>query len=124
MDDLFVCCFSIIDSVSRYGPPLVHRTTFTLVEWASRPENKKAWQELQEKSAGQLTDNPFDDVEANFAFGDQAFRKVPSLSLNKARVLGWTGYVDTIQSLFSIYSELGELGMLPRLKVDKQEPVV
>ncbi|KAH8697759.1 hypothetical protein BGW36DRAFT_427711 [Talaromyces proteolyticus] len=113
-----------VDTPIGYGPPLVHRTTFKLVDWASKPENKAAWLELQKKSDGQLTDNPFDDVEANFAFGDQAFRKVPSMCMNKARQLGWTGFVNTIESLFEIYSELGDLGMLPRLKVDKAKPLI
>ncbi|KAJ5165754.1 hypothetical protein N7492_006050 [Penicillium capsulatum] len=112
------------DTPIGYGPPSVHRTTFTLVDWASKSENQQAWREIQEKSAGQLTVNPFEDIEANFAFGDQAFRKVPSLSMNKARVLGWTGYVDSIQSLFEIYTDLGKLGMLPKLKLDQQPPTV
>ncbi|OKL57151.1 hypothetical protein UA08_07631 [Talaromyces atroroseus] len=107
------------DTPMGYGPPIVHRTTFKLVDWASKPENRAAWLDLQRKSNGQLTDNPFDDVQENFAFGDQAFRKVPSLSMNKARRLGWTGFVDTFESLFETYSEMGVLGMLPRLKVDR-----
>lgn len=94
------------------------------MDWASKPENKAAWVELQKESGGQLTSNPFDDPETNFSFGDQAFRKVPSMNMNKARRLGWTGFVDTIESLFEIYSEMGDLGMLPRLKADKPNPLV
>lgn len=48
-------------------------------------------------SGGQLTDNPFKDVEANFAFGDAAFIKFGSLNMNKAKRLGWTGFVDTME---------------------------
>lgn len=94
------------------------------MDWASRPENKQAWLALQKESGGALTFNPFDDIDENFAFGDQAFRKVPSLSMNKARLLGWTGFVDTIESLYHIYSEMGDLGMLPRLKVEKPKPLI
>jgi hypothetical protein len=103
---------------------LIHRTTFKLVDWANKPENRAAWLELIEQSGGQLTQDPFADVEANFAFGDQAFRKVPSMCMNKARRLGWTGFVDTIESLFEIYTEFGDLGMLPRLKVSEPRPFV
>ena len=48
-------------------------------------------------SGGQLTDNPFKDVVANFAFGDAAFIKFGSLNMNKAKRLGWTGFVDTME---------------------------
>lgn len=108
----------------RYGPPLVHRTTFKFVDWASRPENKAAWADMQRQSGGQLTSNPFDDVEANFTFGDQAFCKVPTLNMNKARRLGWNGFVDTMESMFDIYTEMGDLGMLPRLKAKEPKPLV
>ncbi|KAJ5239464.1 hypothetical protein N7468_004083 [Penicillium chermesinum] len=112
------------DTPMGYGPPLVHRASFSLVDWASKPENKTAWSQLQKESGGQLRSEPFDDVEENFVFGDQAFAKVPGLSMNKARRLGWTGFVDTFESLFQVYAEMGDLGMLPRLKVDRPEPLV
>ncbi|KAI1624982.1 hypothetical protein EDD37DRAFT_372491 [Exophiala viscosa] len=106
-----------------YGPPIVLHSLFSLVEWAAKPENKEAWEALMKESGGQLTDNPFGDVEANFVFGDAAFVQICMLSMNKARRLGWTGFVDTIESLFEMYSEMGKLGMLPKLKVDKPKPM-
>ena len=48
-------------------------------------------------SGGQLTDNPFEDTVANFSFGDAALMQLLSLNMNKARRLGWTGFVDTIE---------------------------
>lgn len=107
-----------------YGPPVVNRRLFSLVEWAAKPENQEAWQTLMKNSGGQLTDNPFADIEANFVFGDAAFVGICMLSMNKARRLGWTGFVDTIESLFEMYSEMGKLGMLPKMKVDKPKPMV
>ena len=101
----------------------MHRTSFKLADWASKPENKAAWLDLQRDSAGQLSSNPFENAEENFTFGDQAFIKVPSLSMNKARRLGWTGFVDTFEALFQIYSEMGDLGMLPHLKVEQPDPL-
>lgn len=80
-----------------YGPATQIRSLWSLVDWASKPENSKAWDELMSASGGQLTDNPFKDVEANFAFGDAAFIRVLSLNMNKAKRLGWTGFVDTME---------------------------
>jgi hypothetical protein len=97
---------------------------FSLVDWASKPENQEAWQTLMKNSGGQLTDNPFSDPEANFVFGDAAFMGMGSLCMNKARRLGWTGFVDTMESLFEMYADMAELGMVPRMKVDKPKPLV
>ncbi|KIW17092.1 hypothetical protein PV08_04283 [Exophiala spinifera] len=112
------------DTPIGYGPPLLWRSSFTLVDWASDPVNKEAWQQLMANSGGQLTANPFDDPVANFAFGDAAFRKISSLSMNKARLFGWTGFVDTREVLFEMYSEMAKLGILPRLKAEKAKPLI
>ncbi len=95
-----------------------------MVDWASKAENKEAWQALVKQSGGQLRDDPFRDVEAGFTFGDAAFIIKGSMCMNKARRLGWTGFVDTIESLFEMYSEMAKLGMLPPMKVDKPKPLV
>ena len=75
-------------------------------------------------SGGKITQDPFADVEANFTFGDAALLISPSLSMNKARRLGWTGFVDTSESLFEMYSEMAKLGMLPHMKVQEPKPLV
>jgi hypothetical protein len=75
-------------------------------------------------SAGKITQDPFADVEAKFTFGDAALRISPSLSMNKARRLGWIGFVDTRESLFEMYSEMAKLGMLPSMKVQEPKPLV
>lgn len=92
-----------------------------------------------------LTHNPFEDVEAHFTFGDAAaWGLAMSLSMNKckssceipslsassdadlatARYFGWTGHVDTLESLFLAYNELNKLGMLPPTVVDKATPLI
>jgi hypothetical protein len=53
-----------------YGPPTKAKFSFTLSEWATRPENAKAWKEIMEKEG--VTHDPFEDVEAHFTFGDAA----------------------------------------------------
>jgi hypothetical protein len=73
-----------------------------------------------------LTHNPFKDIEANFTFGDVAIWMMQkrSLSMNKARLLGWNGFVDTTEGVFEAFSELSKLGMLPPPVVDKARPSV
>ena len=95
-----------------YGPSRKVRFSFTLSQWAQDPANAKAWKEIMAKH--QLTHDPFEDVEAHFTFGDYAaFGPGFPLSMNKARVFGWTGHVDTLESLHLAYTELNKIGMLP-----------
>jgi hypothetical protein len=56
-----------------------------------------------EKSNGQVTDNPFEDPEENFRMGDGCLIQMATLNMNKARRMGWTGYVDTIESIFEMW---------------------
>ncbi|OQU95811.1 hypothetical protein CLAIMM_01978 isoform 1 [Cladophialophora immunda] len=51
-----------------YGPQGHVRYTFTLTEWAHRPEVQEAWKSLSEKYG--LMANPFDDVDQMFMFPD------------------------------------------------------
>lgn len=106
-----------------YGPPAKTRFNWTLSQWAGKPENHAAWKELMAKHG--LNHDPFEDIEGHFVFGDAAaWGLAMALSMNKARRLGWTGFVDTRESLFKAYGELGRLGMLPPLIVDRAEPLV
>lgn len=106
------------DTPMGYGPPTKMRASFTLSGWAREEENQKAWKELMSQSGGKLTDNPFTDIEANFSCGDAAWTTV-MLSVNKARLLGFTGFVDTMEAVFEMYREMEHLGMVPAMKVDK-----
>ncbi|KAK5124393.1 hypothetical protein LTR85_001610 [Meristemomyces frigidus] len=95
-----------------YGPGAKTRFSFTLSKWAEESANQEAWQDIMKKH--KLTHNPFEDIEAHFTFGDFAAFGTPFLlSMNKARTMGWTGHVDTLESLHKAYSELSRLGMLP-----------
>lgn len=72
-----------------------------------------------------LTHNPFDDVDGHFPFGDAAaFGLSLELSLNKVRYFGFTGFVDTMESLFSAYGEMNKLGMLPPMVVESARPSI
>ena len=113
------------DTPLGYGPPQVLRIqpALTLSEWARQPENANVWKELMVQSGGKLTHNPFDDIEAHFTFGDAVTLRM-TLSMNKARRLGWTGFVDTTESIFEMYQDMETLGMLPKLKVNDPRPYV
>ena len=107
-----------------YGPPLKPRFAFMLTQWAQEPRNHEAWKEIMAKH--QLADDPFDgNVEENFTYGDAAAWALSvMLSTNKARRFGWTGHVDTLESLFLAYGELNRIGMLPPLVVDRANPLI
>lgn len=109
------------DTPMGYGPPTKIRASFTLSGWAREEANQKAWKELMSQSGGKLTHNPFTDIEANFSCGDAAWTTA-MLSINKARLLGFTGFVDTMESVFEMYREMEDLGMVPAMKVDKPKP--
>ena len=106
------------DTPMGYGPPTKSRVSSTLTAWAGEEVNQKAWKELMTQSGGRLAYNPFEDIEANFSCGDAAWITT-MLSENKARLLGWTGFVDTMESVFEMYREMEPLGMVPAMKVDK-----
>lgn len=106
------------------GPAPTFRARFYFTKWAQDPVNAQAWKSLMDSSGGKITQDPFEDVEANFMFGDFALFIAPSLSMNKARRLGWTGFVDTRESLFEMYYEMAKLGMLPQMKVREAKPLI
>jgi len=106
-----------------YGPSQKTRYTWTLSEWATKPENHEAWKEIMSNHS--LTLDPFEDIESHFTYGDgAAFGLSMQLSMNKAKYMGWTGHVDTLESLFWAFGESSKLKMLPPLKVEKANPLV
>lgn len=96
------------ESPMGYGPGVNTKFSFLLSSWAAEKGNHQAWKEIMAKSEGRLKHDPFEDIEANFAFGDGALLSSQMcLSMNKARRLGWTGYVDTVEGIFEMYREMG-----------------
>jgi hypothetical protein len=77
------------------------------------------------KSSGdKITQDPFTDIEVTFEFGDNILLGLPILSMNKARRMGWTGFVDPRESLFEMYSEMAKIGMIPPMKVHQANPLI
>ena len=73
---------------SRYGPKGLCRSTFSLVEWAKRPEVHKAWSELKQEH--HLESDPFAAEEGMFA----------ALQFSLTMSWSWaTRYVTTLQCL-------------------------
>ncbi|EXF85170.1 NAD dependent epimerase/dehydratase [Colletotrichum fioriniae PJ7] len=105
-----------------YGPPFSSKMRFTLADWAKEEENAAAWREIMKESGGKITNDPFADPEA-FSMSEYAYLRAGSPCINKAKRLGWTGFVDTTESLFETFQELGELGLLPPMKVDSARPM-
>ncbi|KAF4547945.1 Hypothetical protein D9617_33g038090 [Elsinoe fawcettii] len=107
-----------------HGPPTVHRVTFSFVEWAKQEENQQAWKEIIEKSGDKIKTNPFDDVDENFVMADAAHATMGLMSMNKARRMGWNGFVDTREGLFMMFDEMAKMGLLPEMKVKAARPLV
>lgn len=98
----------------RFGPPATFYTRFTFVDWAKQSKVQKAWEEILTKhnlkNASKLQDM---DVDRIFAFLDGSFKGTLDLSMNKARKLGWHGFVDTNDCVHEVLGEFADLGMLP-----------
>ncbi|KAF1990967.1 NAD dependent epimerase/dehydratase [Aulographum hederae CBS 113979] len=105
-----------------YGLPQKTKYHFTLTTWAADPSNAAAWKEIMNQH--DLLHDPFADPAGNFTFGDMALNRDPCLSMNKARRLGWTGMVDTLEAIFEMYQEMGQMGYLPLMRVGEAKALV
>ncbi|KAK1691269.1 hypothetical protein BDP55DRAFT_690224 [Colletotrichum godetiae] len=107
-----------------FGPRGGFKFSWSFVAWAKEPENHEAWKEIMEKY--NLLLDPFQDPEGQFMFTDVAV--LPDgygrLSPNKARVMGWNGFVDTAEGIFATYIEFQKLGMLPPMAVEEARPLI
>ena len=84
-----------------------------MVEWAKRDEVKKAWEELR-KEYGLAEIKEVDRV---FAFLDGTLDRAGALlfSSDKARKLGWCGYVDSTEAILEVFEDLVKIKMIPPL---------
>lgn len=56
--------------------------------------------------------------------GDFAFIPFDTLYVNKTRMYGSCGFVDTLECVFAMYQESVQLRMLPLMKVDSAKALV
>ncbi|KAK3716889.1 hypothetical protein LTR37_006239 [Vermiconidia calcicola] len=96
-----------------YGPKGRCRSTFSLAEWAKRPETHKAWSELKQEY--QLESDPF--AGADGMFHSLQFSLTMSWSwatkMDKARKFGWHGHVDTHESMREVFDNFVAFKMIP-----------
>ena len=95
-----------------YGDPGITYSTFSLQEWAEEPEVAKAWTEMTKEHG--LVLNPFESAEKRaqvFGVSDSAIVGgwPLSLSMRKARKLGWHGTVDSYEAAFKTIHDLARL---------------
>lgn len=114
------------DAPLGYGPPSSIPLEFTLADWAREPENQKAWKEIQKQSDDKLEYDPFASEEdiANTFMGDFSYLRFGVLGQDKVRRYGFTGYVDSVETVFEMYEECAKMGMLPEMKVKEARPLV
>ncbi|KAJ4384486.1 hypothetical protein N0V86_000085 [Didymella sp. IMI 355093] len=83
-----------------------------LLKWSQRDDVKEAWSRIAQREG--LSEDAFDKATWGF-LGFVLGRKYDLvISMSKARKAGWTGYVDTWESLESVFEELRDTGILPK----------
>lgn len=108
-----------VNQKDRYGPQGVTRTTFSLVEWAEKPEVQQAWKELTAKHG--LAWDPFSNIVQNFGVADSGIIGgwPLSLSTRKAKKLGFHGTCDSFETAFHTLKDLADLKVSAPLAVDE-----
>lgn len=97
-----------------FGPPGKYRYRFKLVDWAKQEKVQKAWEELTSKhnlTGGKLQEM---DVDRIFGFTDGSLLGTTlDLTMNKARKMGWHGFVDSNDAIKEVLAEFVDLKMIP-----------
>lgn len=101
------------DVVDRYGPFGVVRSTFSFMKWSEQPEVVQGWKVLA-KMHNLLLD-PFKDRGQIFGITDSAVIGgwALSLSMRKARKMGFHATVDSYESMFQTLHDLAKLHVAP-----------
>ncbi|KAF4458447.1 nad dependent epimerase dehydratase family [Fusarium albosuccineum] len=95
-----------------YGHRGTSRYSFTFYEWSQKSEVEKAWKELAKIHKIQF--DPFHRRDITFGHADAAVLGgwPLSLSMRKARRLGWFGFADSYHSVFTNIWNMANLGLL------------
>ncbi|KAG9187337.1 hypothetical protein G6011_05208 [Alternaria panax] len=83
-----------------FGPPATFRIRFTLTAWAKQEKVDK----LQDM-----------DIDRIFGFTDGMMGFSLDLTMNKARKMGWHGFVDSNDAIKEVLGEFADLKMIPPL---------
>ncbi|KAL6707680.1 hypothetical protein ACN47E_003801 [Coniothyrium glycines] len=114
-DAAYTSISSRFDTQPRgFGPPAQYRFRFRLADWARDPAVQRAWEELvaaHSLSAATLQDM---DIDRIFGFMDGCLLGGSvNLTMNKARKLGWHGFVDSCDAFKEVLEEFALIKMLP-----------
>ncbi|KAJ4351000.1 hypothetical protein N0V95_004234 [Ascochyta clinopodiicola] len=98
------------------GTPAVTQSTVEqhvdLEKWSQRQDVKDAWSRIAEREG--LEKDAFDKATWGFLGFALGRNYDIVISMSKARKAGWTGYVDTWESLAGVFDELRRARILPR----------
>lgn len=96
-----------------YGGRGVVKRRYSMVEWAERSEVKAAWEELREEHG--LAE--IKEVDRVFGFLDGTLVRAGALlfSSDKAKKLGWFGFVDSSEAILEVFEDLAKIKMIPPL---------
>lgn len=108
------------DAPLGYGPPLILRNKVTMAEWAREAENQAVWEDIKAASGSIV---PEASMSPEIMMGDFAYLNFGSLSMNKARRYGFSGFVDSLESIFESLQEMERFGILPSMKVKAARPL-
>ncbi|KAM0343536.1 hypothetical protein ACHAPU_008431 [Fusarium lateritium] len=106
-----------------YGPPLRSNIQFKLADWFKEEENKKAWDEIMKQNP-EVKANIFADGTSEEIISDFSYVRFGTLSVNKMRRFGFSGFVDTLESMFETFKEMNSFGLLPKMSLDAAHPLV
>ena len=113
------------DSPLGYGPPTTFKMSPArrLGDWAQQPINAQTWQDIMRDSKGEVKVNVFKSG-LDMTMAEFAYYKVGQPSMAKLRRFGFTGFVDTIESVFEMYGDLARMGVIPAPRVEAAMPMV
>jgi nucleoside-diphosphate-sugar epimerase len=91
----------------------------SFVEWAK--DKRIVWREICDARSAPQARATFDS--ATWAYQDWVFRRTwtSSLSMNKARKFGWTGWADTFESFVETFLAFEQMGLIPRRVVPNEQ---
>lgn len=97
-----------------YGSKGTVQIRMRMSDWAKRDDVKAAWKEMTQQY-GLRGDGEFHEVDRTFDFLDGTLNRAAPilLSADKARKLGWHGYVDSAESLLEVFDDFARIKMIP-----------
>ncbi|KEQ88158.1 hypothetical protein M438DRAFT_361540 [Aureobasidium pullulans EXF-150] len=112
------------DSPLGYGPPTRIRLSRSAADWAKNDTNKTTYEQIIQESNGSIKTNAYEDNMEQFDMVDFVYYKIGQPSSAKFRRFGFSGFVDTIESVFEMYTDLAKMGIIPAPKVEAAKPMI